>query len=520
MIGYHITNKGIATSEGDFIKEPPYLDFMVDRYPGELKIFYDMDASVSSLVRLTLNRNEAERLHKNEKVSIPPYRMTYFPSRFFSIDKGFGGGHPYANFANMRRYRSDVHYSPDETVDDWIAKAKEAEEVGEQVSEILKGLGVNKDRIISPVAAVVDEYVKSLRLPTVDDIPEEAGELAYGCIKGNHLEAWKLGYWEKAFDQDLNGAYGSELAKLPDLKRGDWVKDTEPPGDAVFGFCEGEINTMAPFHPFLMKAGEDFAYTPTGRWPDCFTLTDLKLMYDFDLGKVDIKRGQWWIPKGTQYTPLKGLVEHLWKKRMASEGLEKDIIRQVLAGIWGRFSQVTGGAFGEAFNPVYAAVVENNTRDRVARTCLDAGVYPLHIAVDGAITNRILPGVSDTRELGGWRLSHEGRCIIASAGVVAFEGKQGAEEFSLSFDRLYNAIKADPEASEYTMSKWSPVTMGRGMGDNFDKLGELEQITRSIYIGKDYKRMWKESPKCGGDLLARTYDSVPVDAHLIGVDVI
>lgn len=520
MIGYYINNKGIFTSEGDAVTKPPYLDWLVEHYADDIKIFYDLDASVSSLVKLIeVDEENATQLWQKERLNIPPYRLKYFPARFFSIDKGHGETHPYANFANGRRYKSDVHYSLDESIDDWIAKAKMAKAMGEQASSILQGLNVDKDRVTSPVAAVIDKYVNSLRLTTVDDIPEEAGELAYACIKGNWLEAWSLGYWQHCYDYDINGAYGSELAKLLDLRRGTWLRSPEMPKEAVYGFCEGSITTRAEFHPYLLKVGSDYAYTPIGTWQDCFTLADLKLMADYDLAKVDIKRGWWWIPKGQPYTPLKGLVKVLWEKRMASDGLEKDIIRQILAGIWGRFSQVIRGRFGEQFNPVYAAIVENNTRVNVARTCLDAGIIPLHVAVDGVITDKPLFPNEGTRELGGWRLSHEGKCIIVSSGIVGFEGKKGAEEFSLHYDWLYNQLKDKPRETSYAMSKWSPVTMGRALQGEYGRLGELEETERSVIVGRDYKRAWQRLPQCGGDLLNNRYNSAPIDAHLAGAKI-
>lgn len=515
MIGYIINNQGIFTSRGDCIIESPYLDFLAEAYPGELKILYDLDASVSSLAHLTLNRDEADKLYQNERLRILPYKLTYFPRRFFSVDKGAGTGHPYSNFANARRYKSEVHYLPTDTSQDYIAKAREAQTIGEEASQILKSLGVNKDRITSPVGAVIDEYVKPLRLLTVDDIPEEAGELAYNCIKGNWMEAWQLGYWQDAYDYDINGAYGSELAELLDLRRGEWIKGTVPPDNATYGFCEGYITTRADYHPFLVRETEDFATTPVGTWLDFFTLTELKLIKAYNLGNVEIKRGWWWVSTGIPYTPLKGLVSILWNRRVNSQGLEKDIIRQVLAGIWGRFSQIVKGEMGESFNPVYASVVESNTRCKVARTCLEAGIAPLHVAVDGIITDKPLD-ISDSREIGGWRLSHRGQCIIASAGVVGFEGKQGVEEFSLLFEWLYNQLKDNPEESEYTMTKWSPVTLGKALETDYDRLGELEKLTRSIYIGIDYKRLWYKSPLCGRDLLVNKYESVPLDAHLVG----
>ena len=104
ITGYHISPQGIFNSHGDMCQgaEYPfdYLDWLIGDHPeAETKVFYDLNGSVGSLCRLLqLDRREAERLSMNKKWYSAPFRMTYYPGRFFSVDKGFGLWHPYANF--------------------------------------------------------------------------------------------------------------------------------------------------------------------------------------------------------------------------------------------------------------------------------------------------------------------------------------------------------------------------------------------------------------------------------------
>lgn len=517
MTSYFIDNEGIYSSNCKtyIVKEHPSclpdapLNWLLTDNPKENKLLYDLDACVASLIHMTMNEQQARELHDNEKVHIGFCKVTYFPNRFFAID----GYRNFVNFGNMMRYRSDTHYSPNDTIEDKINKAKECEEIAVGAREVLKSLYLNPEKIISPVSAIIEKYIKPLAIPTVDDYPEDIGEIAYRTIKGNWNEAYQMGYWDEAYDQDLNGAYGSRLEKLLDIRRGKWVESTAIPTEAHYGFAEGTLNTMANFHPYLVKVNEDFSYTPTGSRLDQLPLSLIRLLHKHHLGSFDIKRGYWWIPSETKpkYEPLKGIVNHLWNIRSKSEGLKKAIIRQMLAGIWGRMTEIRKDEFGDLFNPVWGSIVENDVKYIVSDTCLSYGVTPLQIAVDGALTDKPLP-IQDTRTLGEWRLSHKGRCIIASSGVVGMEGKDGAEEFALKFEWLYEKLKNNPDKSEYSMDKYSPITLGKALKNNkFEDLGKLEKTTRSILIGKDFKRMWRKYPTTGGELLSNHYDSSPLD---------
>lgn len=521
MTSYYIDNTGIYANDGRIFPKPDALNatglvltWLLSDNPKENKLLYDLDACVASLIRMTMNEEQAKELYEKERVWVNGFKITYFPTRFFAID----GRNGFVNFGNMTRYKSDVHYSPNDTTEDKINKAKEAETISVATKGVLRELGLDPQRIISPVGALVDKYVWSLRPPTVDDMPEEVGELAYKTIKGNLLEAYQMGYWEEALDYDINLAYGSVLSRLLDIRRGTWTQDTTMPNDAVYGFADGMLDVHKPFHPFIMKQGEEYTYTPIGTRPDQLTKGQIDLLHKHKLGTFNIKNGWWWIPSTTKprYEPLKGIITHLHKIRSEADGLKRTILRQMIAGIWGRMIEIRKDKFGQLFNPVWGSIVENDIKCQVCDTCLSANIIPLLVAVDGVVTDKPLP-IQDTLDMGGWRLSHKGKCIIASSGVVGFEGKEGAEEFALRFEWLYDQLSQHPNQSEYTMAKYSPMTLAKAIQtDSLDKLGELQESKRNIIIGKDYKRLWQSYPKNGGELLSNKYQSTPIDAIMAG----
>lgn len=521
VVGYHITSKCIANSKGYCADEPPWLGWLVEDCPGETKVFYDLDASVAALMRLIeLERHEAERLLAQKKLYIQPYRLTYYPGKFFSVDKGYGPDHPFCNFTNAGQY-TDTHHEQSKPLHEEapyaIGKAREAARIAEEVMAALQRLGLPTGAP-SPIAAFEKAHLAKMNIPTIDDMPEEAGEIAYECVKGNWLEAWQLGYWETAYDYDLNGAYASELMNLLDIRRGHWDRRTVEPEGAVYGFARGRITVWAEFHPFVMPAIEDMSYTPVGSWDTSLTMQQIDFLHNRGLGKFEVSDAWWWIPDDEPRYPLRGPIRWLWDKRKDTQGLDNTIVKRILAGIWGRFLEVRGTEkepeFGPYFNPVYGAIVEANTAIKVAATCLSNGIVPLHVAVDGMVTDR-QPPIESCDELGAWRLSHVGQCIIASSGVVAFEGKQGAEEFSLRFSWLHEQMKKKPRSKEYRMGKWSPCSVARAVNTDFSKLGLVEEVTRAVRVGEDPKRMWKDHPKNGGDLLSRRFESAPWEAGMV-----
>jgi len=520
MTAYYIDNTGIYCNDGRVITKPDVgnggeylLTWLLNDKPKENKLFYDLDACVASLLQLCVGEGAMRELYEKERTFVSGgIKITYFPTRFFALD----GRNSFVNFGNMIRYKSDTHYSPADTVEDKINKAKEAETIARSASDILGQLGLDRQRIISPVGALLDKFIWSLRPPTVDDIPEEAGELAYETVKGNWLEGYKIGSWEEAWDYDLNSAYGSVLACLVDTRpsHGKWVKSNEPPKNAFYGFAEGMLEVTAPFHPFIVKQDEEFTYTPIGSHLDTLPKNMIDLLYKHKLGTIDIKKGWWWVPTDGKplYEPLKGVITHLQKIRSESDGLKKAILRQMIAGIWGRMLEIRKEKMGDLFNPVWGSIVENEIKCQVTDTCLSNNITPLLVAVDGVITDKPLP-IESSLEMGKWRLSHKGKCIIVSSGVVGFEGKQGAEEFALSYEWLHDQLTSNPKKSEYVMEKYSPLTLAKAIQtDHLDKLGELQEAHRVIRIGKDYKRLWNKYPEHGGDILRNKYESMPIDS--------
>lgn len=518
MTGYHIQNGLLASSKGQVYRND-WLEFLLQGEAGN--VFYDLDMAVAALLRYAgATQEQGKRLLDTHKLHIAPYTFSYYPGKLFSIDQGYGRGHPYNNFYNARQF-TDVHHQESTNTEELISKAKEAEEIAKQVLDAYRELGIHSDSLTSPIAAF-DKSGMMPNTPTMDDIPQEAHELAYSCVKGNWLECYQLGYFPKTYDYDINSAYASELARLLDVRRGRWTQDYE--NGAVYSFIKGTLRTNTPFHPFLVSSGE-MSYTPTGEWETVLTLQEIRFLERYKLGSFERKEGWYWIPNNQPgYEPYKGIVTYLWKKRQETQSqMTSSIVKRLLAGMWGKTLELRGTPgsieFGPRFNPVYGAIVETNNRLKVAQTCLDNGIIPLSVAVDGIITDRPL-NMPLGNNPGQWRLSHNGRCVIISSGIVGMEGKEANEDFSIKFDWLMERLSANPEAAEYQMVKLAPITLAKAIAENkWEKLGELEQMERTIYIDGENKRCYPQRPKCGQDILDGQYGSMPWDISMIRQEV-
>jgi len=325
-----------------------------------------------------------------------------------------------------------------------------------------------------------------------------------------------------------NCAFPAQVARMPDIRLGEWHRGFEPPEDAVLGYADCSVTVTDTFSPIFLTAirGETqydrHNYTPTGTWRRCLT----KAQIDFVLmnhGKVEIHDGWWWVPRKWFYPrnveyPFMEIVNSLYKHREAAIGLRKDVIKRIMTGLYGLSLQVKGNMFGPLFNPAMGAEVENNTKLYIVEWCQKNRLVPLHIAVDGVITDKQLPDVPKVP--GDMHLSHKGNALIVGSGVAAMQGKWNGHDFSINYDDLMAQIKGDPTAKVYTQTKISPVTIGKFLQspEMWDNLGGLYELHKTMDIDYEDKRFYPESPSCGGDLLTHKYDSVPWDASMLQVN--
>ncbi len=517
VIGVYASTELIANSQGE-VANDNYLDWLLAQdKPGRIVVTEDINHFASCLCHLLkLDKEQLETLWQKERLGLGSRKITFFDGRFLGIDQDFP--RHFVNIMGIRRYITP-HYNPSLDINFAIDKAKKIAKAAFKIQCAFKRIGLPTKRLISPVSAA-EGWLNSLDVPSLDNVPDEVNEMAWNSLKGNWLEVFKAGNFS-AWDYDLNGAYGSELIDLADPTHGGrWLKGDYRP-DAIFGFASGRLTTWQNFHPFILTAKEmESNCTPVGSWQTILTKQEMDLLYEFNLGEFKLEKGYWWMPdEGAKLDyPLRGYIGWLWQKRQQTEGLDKKILREIIAGTWGKLGEVRGNEFGKKFFPVWHATVEANCRVKVARTCLQAGIIPLAVTVDGVTTDRPLP-IEDTLELGKWRLSNQGEAVIIGAATMAMTGKESELDFSLSLDWLKEQIANEPEGTTYTMKAFKPITLGKVLAENrLDDLGKIEELTRTVEVKPDTKRLWVKYPTNGRELLSGQYNSAPLSAGIVSED--
>jgi len=513
-------NKGIFVSDGRGYGKALGFAILDDvlEYGKEdtVSVFADLNADVANLLALLeLTEQELKKLATKKKLYIAPYSLTYIPGKWFSIDKGFGAGHPWIGFSDMSQYDDSYCAEPFSH-----NKAVLARNTGQLVYEAFRQLGFEPKNLISPANVFRKEGIAKLDLPSYDDVPVDALEVAYECCKGNWVEAFQLGHWDKVWDYDLNSAYPFQASKLLDLRLGRWEQSSDYHPDATYGYARCEVFINSDFSPIIWQNG-DRNYTPK----QVFTTSLTKNQIDFintKLGYATVLDGWWWYANKRAvyrvYMPLRKVVADLYKQKQKATGLKRDIIKRIMAGsFYGLFIETRGDDFGDYFLSPWAAEIEVNTQLEIANVVINNGLENnlLHIAVDGITLDCPCPELPQSLEAGAWRKSYEGKALIASSGLVCIDGKQGEGDFSVGYDWLTSQIRSAPKATQYEVEREGVVTLGMAyQGDRFAELGNKEKVIRAVNYG-DMKRHYSKMPRNWGDLLKNTYQSVPYPFELL-----
>lgn len=512
--GYAATDKYLIDSDGNKRDSAPFLNWLLEDTES-VKVCYDLDAFASCVFRLIhLTLEEAKTLQAKEKLTIDrQYEITYFAGRYLSIAFGKSYNRPYVQFYDMSRYILPMTHNPD---DDVLSKAVQARDIALQLHKSLNEIGGGIDTTaIGSITKAMKPIMAKLSIPNHLDVPTEVVKMALENVKGNWVEAFKVGYIKEAYDYDMSSAYASFLANLPDLRLGDWAESRAVPGGALLGFASGRVTRRSSFSPLIYRSG-DSLHGKVGSWDDVLNLDEIKFIQKWGADDFSIDNGRWWIPNAPLKYPYRGLINWLWQKRQASQGITRDQIKRIMAYLWGQTLADYGSDFGELYNPIYGAYVESGCRLKVADFVLSNNVESnlCHVAVDGVLLDTPVL-LQDKQGMGEWRLSYQSQAIIVNSAYVFVEGKAGPQEFAHSFEWLKPAIEANPGLDRYARSKYAVVSLAQSVLNNdVSRLGELELVSEDVVIGSESKRFYLEMPRTGGELLKGTYNSKPASMPL------
>ena len=507
IIGYHIQDNQAVNSEGE-ASGPDIMSFLLADKPDSIKVFYNLDWAVARIIYfLEVPRPLIQKLWNTGRLYWRGYSIFFVPHRYINIQYGQHWGE--TNFSDIFQYDNDLPFEVEP-----LDAAKCAAEIGQEVYEAMKMIGLEPTTLSSPVSAFQKQILATLDLPTWEDTPAEVLVYANRCLHGGWQECYKKGHFKQVWDYDLTSAYSYFTSQLIDFRYGRWEKARQFYSKLPFGFYRGTIKSTADFHPFIYETKKE-QLTPIGTWNEDYRqVSEIKHLYDFDRGQFKIDDGWVWHPDKI-VMPLKQDMETLaeWKQKLP-KGLKREIVKRIMNGTWGKTGEVFhGGGFGKMYNPVWAASIEPGPRLEVSKFIISnkAENNVISIAVDGTMLSKEVH-IPDSEDMGDWRFNMSAPAYAISSGISCIKGKQGHGAFCLNYDWLSSQIASHPDADHYSMSKQTPVTIGYALAKNkLDKLGELETTERSVIIGYETKRLFRGTPHTGRDLATRRYDSVALD---------
>jgi hypothetical protein len=510
VTGFHFQDQILCSSDGE-VCHSDYLDFLTK--PREsLNVCYNLDWFMANLCRqLKIPELQLQRFWASSSLYLPQATIFFVPHRYLSIQRNKAE----SIYTDGYQYDTSLPFDVDP-----LDAAKKAQEIGQRVYDILTRLDLHPTTLSSPISCYQKEIMSTLDLPKVEDVPAQVQMYAHKCLHGGHQEAYQRGHFEKTWDFDQTSAFPFYTSMLIDTRYGTWFKDdkfhlTE---ECPYGFCKGMVDIHKDFNSVICTAGE-FDYTPLGERPDYLTNAHIQEIQDNDEGSVKMEHGLFWKPDGPLRFPLKEHIERLFEWKQILKDFEQMVVKRILVGFTGKLGE-TFQSKGETVpgknqNIVWYSWVQDQTKIANANFVIQnhAEDSLLSIAVDGCLFNREIP-LKETGEMGTWRLNMVAPAFVISSGVGCIKGKDGKGTFSLNYDWLKAQIESNPNATEYKMSKLTPVTIGNALKNHkVEHLGELEMSERAVVLN-EVKRFYSERPEKGSDLL-RQYNSEPLDVSVL-----
>lgn len=529
IIACHISEQGLLVSYNG-LEFNQSTSLVIEFKPDTFYVAYHINQFTATLLKyFNLSDSQLKELNKTGTTFANQVRIRFMPYKFLKL-KWIGQSE--INFSDMSQYY-DAAFLPNESLDSIKNKCKQTWETANTIYHTALKLNLSPQNLTSPInmlhKSLLGKYKSSgyiknrgLDIPTISDLPnnivKELSYYAYKCIHGGWTEAFQKGYFKETWDIDLNNAYGFELSKLLDIRYGDWEQNNKYAENAEYGFVLCDVEIHKPFHCILIRGHDSLQYTFVGKTPIYLTKDKIDFILKYKIGTVKIINGYWWFASIHKF-PFHSIIWWLWNERQKSNGLSRLFIKRCITGISGLLSQIyNNGQFGDIYNPIYRSIMEDRTQIRLASYIIDNKLENnlLYIATDGLLLNSPPKNLINSNKMGEWKLDKHSSSIVLSSGLIAVQGKEGSGAFSLNYNWLKNSIEQEPLKQNYTLSKYTCLTLGKAIQENRLKdLGNIEQVNRTLDITYEAKRAFSGRPKNGQELLQNKYISTPWDISII-----
>jgi len=430
-------------------------------YPCDMAVTWNVDRFAEAFMALIPSAITKQLKNKGRVFLENGEKLYYQFGRVFAITYGRE-----TNIYPLHKY-SDTE----------ITDAKELEQLANKVIEAYKVFGIEPKQLNSPVSTYSLDKVD---YPRACDLPDSAFPMLDKCDNKKWVEwreVFKLGHWNanEVADYDLQSAYPSLIARLPDICGAKFFESDEMLDDTEYswGELEGVLKVTSDITPF--------GYI--GEQPEQITTEHLWLINKYELGTFQMKHG--WFFKLPQYykLPFKETMQELYKARQNDNPLVKTIAKAISVGIGGKFAQrYDNGELGADYNSIYSRIITSRCSIKVADMIWRNGLQDdvISVLVDGFLVESSGVGVAGGNVgMGNWRVNSPSSFLVAS---LLYQWGAEKHPNGKYYNEMIEQIRAKPNSSVY---------------DDID----LNLIT--------HDRQFVEQPRTGKELLSKHYTSTP-----------
>lgn len=368
-------------------------------------------------------------------------------------------------------------------------------------------------------------------IPDIHQIPVGALSGAFYAYKGGRFEAVEKGFFPYCELYDIVSAYPYEIANLIDVSKGEWRLTARLHDDAYYGFyvCR-VIVPHARICPIAYVSPQHFLYYPFGEWVTYMTKQEIESYIPF--ADIEVISGWEYYPEKIVY-PFKQHIASLFmkKKHLAKTDYAYDLVKKMMNSVYGAFYEKTRRekkiVTGVLFNPVYATIITANTRIKLFLFAKKHEQDVISMATDSVLFKG-KHNIKTSKELGEWGLEGQGETVvlmngiyemgekIKSRGIISKTEAGGSKKMKTDYgeyDNIFDYMRKQPTLSEYPYYSEKPVQMLEAIKSaekfTIEDINTWQIFKKSVYIDKDFKRLYDEDFSNGGNYFKKSIGSQP-----------
>ena len=562
--------KLICDDEGNYKEVDDFEQIMQfltsERFRNNFNWFWNIKYDFESIIKY-LDKNELIDLYNNHELQHYNYEIKFIDRKFFSIKLKensrfyfydmFGFVESSLNSAASRylgeQKLSDIVDSKQLNIN-WDYWKKNRENIikyciqdanlTKRVADyfwnlVYKNMEYYPKRPFSKGKIAEEYFLAKCYIPTINDIPRRALELAYNSYLGGRFELIQKGYFEKCYTYDIKSAYPHIISELIDYNKGIWKKcqNGKINKDAFGGYYYCKIDCLELlFSPFTRKIKGVLSVFPNGHFNQTLTKNEIEFYRD-NFDSVDIK-----IIDGIEFfedeilQPFKQEILKLyeWKEKEKDADV-KYAVKIFMNAFYGKTIQKSGdnNLTGKVFNPIWATEITSQTRLKLFKFMLQNPESVIGTSTDSVHVQEQFK-IPKSSKLGDFSLDFQGEgCYVMSDVYYLWNNdikkdKSKLRGFSLAKTKDMDEDTNDKEhktlkqillsmknnETVYKYETYRPNHLGECLLHTKTKsikdLNIFVKNKKSIKINGDMKRVWNDEFKNGRDCLKRNIQSMPL----------